>query len=72
MDAGFLLVWPRAFLILSLSLSGQLPIIALFRLGVMFFPCNCTVKGSNVFQLMTGLTEEIDVTGLLLSNEKVQ
>jgi len=61
MVAGFLLAWPRAFPIHSLALSGRLPIIAVFRLGVMFFPCNRTVKGSNVFQLMTGLTEEIDI-----------
>jgi len=61
MVAGFLLAWPRAFPILSLSLSGRLPIIALFQSGMMFFLCNRTVKGSNVFQLMSGLTEEIDI-----------
>jgi len=60
MVVGFLLAWPRAFLILSLFLSGRLPIIALFRPGMIFFLCNRTVKGSNVFQLMSGLTEEID------------
>jgi len=59
--AGFLLAWPRAFPILWLSFSGRLPIIALFLRGMMFFPCNRTVKGSNVFQLMAGLTEEIDI-----------
>jgi len=58
---GFLLAWPCAFPILSLSLSGRLPIITLFRSGMMFFLCNRTVKGSNVLQLMSGLTEEIDI-----------
>jgi len=48
MVAGFVLAWPRAFPILSLSRSGRLPIIALFRSGMMFFLCNRSVKGSNV------------------------
>ena len=61
MVAGFEFAWPRAFPVLLLSLSRRLPIIALFQYGMMFFRCNHTVKGSNVFQLMSGLTEEIDI-----------
>jgi len=68
MVAGFLLAWPRVFPILSLSLSGRLPIIALFRLGMIFFPSNRTVKGSNISQLMAGLTEEIDIFYIFVGN----
>jgi len=72
MVAGFLLTWPRAFPILSLSLSGQLPIIALFRSGMMFFLCNRSVKGSNVFQLISGLTEEIDIFDIFVGKRSLQ
>jgi len=61
MVARFLLAWPRAFPILSLSFSGRLPIIALFRLGMMFFTGNRMVEGSNIFQPMAGLMAEIDI-----------
>jgi len=72
MVAGFLLAWPRAFPIRSMSFSGRLPIIALFRLGMMFFPCNRTVKGSHVFQRMAGLTEEIDIFNLFVGKRSFQ
>ena len=68
MVAGFLLAWPRAFPILSLFLSWRFPIIAHFWSGMMFFLCNRTVKGSNGFQLMSGLTEEIDIFEVFVGN----
>jgi len=72
MVAGFLLAWPRAFPILSLSLSGQLPIIALSRTWMMFFLGNRTVQGSNVFQLMSGLTEEIDIFDIFIGKRSFE
>jgi len=72
MIAGFLLAWPRAFPILSLSLSGRLPIIAPFWSGMMSFLCNRSVKGRNVFQLMSGLTEEIDIVDVFVGKRSLQ
>jgi len=66
MVAGFLLAWPRAFPILLLCLSGQLPISVLLRSGMIFFLCNRSVKGRNVFQLMSGLTEEVDIFDIFI------
>jgi len=72
MVAGFLLAWPQAFPILSLSFSGRLPIIALFQFGIMFFPCNRPVKGSNIFKLMPGLTEKIDIFHVFVGKRSFQ
>jgi len=38
----------------------------------MFFPCNLTLKGSNVFQQMAGLTEEIDIFDVLVGKRSFQ
>jgi len=72
MVAGFLLSWSQAIPILSLSLSGRLPIVALFQRGMMFIPCNREVNGSNVFQLMTCLMEEIDVFDIIVRERSFQ
>jgi len=70
MVAWFLLAYPQAFPILSLSLSGRLPIVALFRSGMMFFLCNYTVKGSKVFQLMPGMTEKIYIFDIFVGKRR--
>jgi len=46
--------------------------IAPFQLGMMFFPGSRTVKGSNVFQMITGLTEEVDVFDILVRKRSPQ
>jgi len=46
--------------------------MALFRLGMMFFSCNHTVKGTNVFQLMAGMTEEIDLFDVFIGKRTFQ